>query len=124
MFNIFALILSLVALTVVTIMNYPYIQLKPMSTSLEYGLYQSLSRIVWSIALSYIIFACHHNHGGIVNWFLAHPFWQPLSQLSYSIYLMHFFVISNKFVVKAPFVFSGKNAVCSLLAMFFFSLYT
>lgn len=69
--------------------NYPLVQLGNTATSLENGLYISLSRVVWALALSYIIFACVHGYGGPVNWFLSLSLWQPLSRLSYSIYLLH-----------------------------------
>lgn len=63
------------------------------STNLEMALYASLSRVAWALALSYIIFACVHGYGGPVNWFLTLSLWQPLSRLSYSIYIIHFPVI-------------------------------
>lgn len=73
--------------------NYPLQQTDSKATSLEYGLYDAFSRVAWSIALCYVIFACVLRSGGPVNWFLAHPLWQPISRLSYSIYLLHFPVI-------------------------------
>lgn len=73
--------------------NYPLMQFENHSTSLEMALYASLSRIAWALALSYIIFACVHGYGGPVNWFLSLSLWQPLSRLSYSIYIIHFPVI-------------------------------
>lgn len=63
------------------------------ATPLENALCDSLVRVAWPGAISYIIFACVHNYGGPVNWFLGHPFWQPLSRLSYTIYLVHFPVV-------------------------------
>lgn len=60
---------------------------------IHYGLYDGLSRVCWSIALSYVIFACAHNAGGRVNRFLSLPLWQPLSRLSYSMYIVSFPVI-------------------------------
>lgn len=73
--------------------NYPLMQPDRKATALEHGLYESLSRVAWAIALCYIIFACVHNYGGPVNWFLSHPLWQPISRLCYSIYLIHFPII-------------------------------
>jgi peptidoglycan/LPS O-acetylase OafA/YrhL len=51
-----------------------------------------LSRIFWALAISWIIFACHHNYGGLIGWFLSLPVWQPIAALSYSIYIVHFVV--------------------------------
>lgn len=78
--------------------------------------YDALSRVVWSIALCYIIFACIHKKGGPINSILAHPLWQPLSRICYSIYLMHFFVIRMTMAsTKSPFYFSELNAVSCFL---------
>lgn len=77
----------------VVIINYPLVQLDSTATPLHYGLYDSLSRVFWAIALCYIIFACVHNSGGPVNWFLSHPLWQPISRICYAIYLLHFPVL-------------------------------
>lgn len=52
------------------------------------------ARFWWSLALCYIIFACLNGQGGIVNWFLSQPRWQPLSRLSFNIYLIHYTVMS------------------------------
>lgn len=73
--------------------NYPLMQFDSQASSLEHALYASLSRVIWSIALSYMIFACVHGYAGPVNWFLSLSLWQPLSRLSYSIYILHFFVV-------------------------------
>lgn len=73
--------------------NYPLAQLDSQATSVEHALYTSLSRIVWALALSYLIYACVHGYGGPINWFLSLSLWQPLSRLSYSIYVLHVNVI-------------------------------
>lgn len=93
--------------------NYPLWQPENHSTALETSLYTSLSRVGWAAALSYVIYACVHGYGGPVNWFLSLSIWQPLSRLSYAIYIVHFPVI---FVVagsaKTPFEASELFAVC------------
>lgn len=120
LFNLFAWTLSLVLMVIVIFINYPLMQLDSTATPLEYGLYDALSRVAWSIAVCYIIFACVHNHGGFVNRFLSHPLWQPISRLSYSIYLMHLLVIMvTSATLKAPLYFSELNAV-SLFVIFSF----
>lgn len=53
------------------------------------AIYESLSRIAWSIALSWVIFACVKGYGGIINLFLSHSYWQPIARLQFSIYLLH-----------------------------------
>lgn len=44
-------------------------------------------RIVWSLALCYVIYACVSGCGGYVNWFLSLPAWHPLSRLSFAMVL-------------------------------------
>lgn len=82
------------------------------ATPIHYGLYDIFSRITWAIALCYVIFACIHGYGGPINWFLGHPLWQPLSRLSYSIYLVHFpIVILTTATLKSSLYFSELSAV-------------
>jgi hypothetical protein len=40
--------------------------------------YQSLSRTLWSMVISWIIFLCNIHQGGIVNTILSYPIWIPL----------------------------------------------
>ncbi|XP_055845273.1 nose resistant to fluoxetine protein 6-like [Episyrphus balteatus] len=53
------------------------------------GATESLKHVVWALALSWIVFVCHFGYGGLVNYFLSHPFWQPLERLTYCMYLVH-----------------------------------
>lgn len=77
------------------------------SSPLVYGLHWSIGHIFWSIALCYIIFACVHDSGGPINCFLSQPFWQPISKLSFSIYLIHYHLLSViMFSLKSPLEFS------------------
>lgn len=59
--------------------------------------YESLKRVSWSIALAWIVFACHFGFGGIVNSILSHPAWQPLGRLNYCMYLVHMAVQTINF---------------------------
>ncbi|XP_076053963.1 nose resistant to fluoxetine protein 6-like [Oratosquilla oratoria] len=61
--------------------------------AMEYGVmtqffYGGFHRAVWALALAWVVVACHTGNGGVVNSFLSYPGWQPLSRLTYSIYLM------------------------------------
>lgn len=73
--------------------NYPYLQSATETTAWGYGLYSTLTHVAWGIAFCYMIFACANNAGGPINWFLSHPFWLPISKLSYAIYMVHFPII-------------------------------
>lgn len=112
LFNVFAWILTLGTMATVIFSNYPLVQVDSKATPIVYGLYDTLSRLTWAIALCYLIFACVHGYGGPINWFLSHPLWQPLSRLSYSIYLVHFPVIMiTTATMKSSLYFSEFNAV-------------
>ncbi|XP_042891509.1 nose resistant to fluoxetine protein 6-like [Penaeus japonicus] len=52
------------------------------------ALYGGLGRGAWALALLWVVFACHTGYGGLINEFLSHPSWQPLSRLTYSLYLV------------------------------------
>lgn len=56
--------------------------------------YFCVARIFWSLAICYIIFACVHGHGGVINSLLSLPLWQPLSRLSFVTFLIHIEVVT------------------------------
>lgn len=91
--NLLGWIITMALMTAVICSKYPIYKIPNISTPLQNALNDSFARVAWPIAISYIIFACVHNYGGPVNWFLSHPFWQPFSKLSYTIYLVHFPVL-------------------------------
>lgn len=81
-------------------------------TLLERAFYDSFSRVSWAIALAWIIFACVNGYGGPVNWFLSLTFWQPLSRISYCLYIVHLIIqLTIMSMVKTPVNFSDMNAV-------------
>lgn len=86
------------------------------------GLYFATSRITLSIALCYMIFACAHNAGGPINWFLSHPHWELLSKLSYAIYLTHLpILLITVFSIKEPMYFNEFSAFLLFIGSFVFS---
>jgi peptidoglycan/LPS O-acetylase OafA/YrhL len=53
--------------------------------------YDATYRPFWSLAICYIVFACHqHQTGGFIRWFLSLNLWQPLSKMGLSIYIFHY----------------------------------
>lgn len=91
-------------LSAVILGNYPYQHSATETTAWDYGLYSTLTHVVWGIAFCYVIFACANNAGGPINWFLSHPFWAPISKLSYAIYMVHFPVVMiTTGVMRTPF---------------------
>jgi hypothetical protein len=50
--------------------------------------------VSWAVAVSWIVFACHKlKAGGVIGWFLSAAFWQPLSKLCLSVYMLHLIYI-------------------------------
>lgn len=86
-------ILSLAMLFTSIFALYPAAQWSapPLSTLSE-SFYYTLTRVGWPLAICWIIFACMQGYGGPINSYLSHPLWQPLSRLSYSVYIWHLFV--------------------------------
>nr|XP_044251479.1 nose resistant to fluoxetine protein 6 [Drosophila takahashii] len=86
-------ILSLAMLFTSIFALYPAAQFSapPLST-VEESLYYTLTRLAWPLAICWVIFACMQGYGGLADSFLSSPLWQPLSRLSYSMYIWHMFV--------------------------------
>ncbi len=76
--------------------TYPNLNANPANhlNRAENILYQASSRIIWALALGFVIFSCVMNGGGFVNDILSWTIWTPLSRLSFSAYLIHFNVIN------------------------------
>ncbi|XP_034117935.1 nose resistant to fluoxetine protein 6-like [Drosophila albomicans] len=64
----------------------------PQLTMLGDALYYTLTRLGWPLALCWVVFACMQGYGGMANSFLSCPLWQPLSKLSYSVYIWHILI--------------------------------
>lgn len=78
----------------------------------ESSIFLGMHRVVWSIALSWIIYVCIMGHGGIINWFLSLTPFQIMSRLTYSMYLTH---LSFQFIriglVRVPLRFNDFDIV-------------
>ncbi|XP_065079915.1 nose resistant to fluoxetine protein 6-like [Ochlerotatus camptorhynchus] len=55
--------------------------------------YAALHRTVFGICVMWIILACVNGKAGVINDILCAPLWQPLSKLSYTMYLLHSLLI-------------------------------
>lgn len=53
------------------------------------ALFIGFVRILWGIAIAWIVFACHSGIGGFVNEFLSCRLWKPVGRIGYSLYLVH-----------------------------------
>lgn len=112
MVNLFAWTLTAFTMFAVIVGSYPFQQLDSKLTPFDFGLFEGLGRVIWATSICYIVFACHNGYGGPINSFLAHPFWRPISRLSYSIYLLHLPVIWLTMAsIKSPLYFTELTAV-------------
>ncbi|XP_053673421.1 nose resistant to fluoxetine protein 6-like [Anopheles nili] len=73
--------------------------------------YESLHRSFWAFAVMWVVFVCINGQGGVIDRFLGSPLWQPLSRLSYSMYLLHIAIQAITFTqaIRFPVEFSVVN---------------
>ncbi|XP_076455759.1 nose resistant to fluoxetine protein 6-like [Babylonia areolata] len=123
-----------VALTVVYVLydNVRQIStLGPLWNTSQAAAYESVFRVLWAVCVAWVIFACSKGCGGFVNTLLSWSAWQPLSRLTYGVYLVHcvvLFVIGGN--LKKPLyvdpwtvtTLSLAVTVLSYLASFIFSM--
>ncbi|CAL4069825.1 unnamed protein product, partial [Meganyctiphanes norvegica] len=76
-----------------------------------YIIYEACHRAAWAACLGWVAIACHNGYGGIVNGFLSHPVWQPVSRLTYGLYLISLEVQDDlvKYSRKNLFYFTTLN---------------
>lgn len=99
-------------------------QVIPTANPLHYASYETVGRIIWSICVCYIIFACVHGSGGWINTFLSLPMWQPLTKLSYSIFLIHYTIIKIiMYSIKTPLYFNAFTAFQSFISIYVLSTF-
>ncbi|CAF3230961.1 unnamed protein product [Rotaria socialis] len=73
----------------------------------------TLSRLAWAIGLSIIIMICFTGHGGIVDKFLAHPFFESLGKLTYGAYLWHSLVVFVNYLSRDQAIhYTITNILC------------
>ncbi|XP_064458656.1 nose resistant to fluoxetine protein 6-like [Ornithodoros turicata] len=70
------------------------------------ALYGGFHRLLWSLGLSWPMFACATGCGGIVNKFLSWKLFIPIGRLTYSLYLTHYFL----YVVRLGRLRTQENA--------------
>lgn len=86
-------LLGAVCLIAPLLLQHQFVQDEFSPSQLEFALFKTLSKPIWSVGLSWVIFVCASGYGGPVNVFLSWGFFHPLARLSYSIYLIHLLFI-------------------------------
>jgi len=51
--------------------------------------YITFGRVLWSLCMTGVVFACHNGYGWFVNSFLSMKMWIPLARITYNAYLVH-----------------------------------
>nr|XP_027196790.1 nose resistant to fluoxetine protein 6-like [Dermatophagoides pteronyssinus] len=75
-----------------------------------------LSRIIWAIVLTLIVWLCVTNNGIFIGRFLSWPLFRPLSRLSYSVYLTHELVLMFCIKSRRNLINYRTNAINMLFA--------
>ncbi|XP_031339168.1 nose resistant to fluoxetine protein 6-like isoform X1 [Photinus pyralis] len=87
-------VLWVISITVVGAMMFGgYDLLVSPDNKLANSLYNALARPAWALSISAMIFACINNFGGPINRFLSSRLFTILSQLTYTLYVIHYVVI-------------------------------
>ncbi|XP_017046377.1 nose resistant to fluoxetine protein 6 [Drosophila ficusphila] len=95
----------------------------PPLPTVEESLYYTLTRVGWPLALCWVVFACMQGYGSLANSFLSSPLWQPLSRLSYSVFIWHMFVQEvNSRNVRTSTYFSSYRVMLNFWSDFGISL--
>lgn len=85
---------------------------------IEAGLYASVERTIWSIAICMIIGVCEYGDVSYVKDILSSRTFIPLSKLSYGIYLIHPFLIWRYlYKARAPFFYDFYSLMCVTLGV-------
>ena len=80
----------------------------PLESAITFG----FIRLFWSAGITWICFECASGRAGFINQMLSSDFWQPLSRLTFTIYLIHIVPIwHNIFRIRSPIAISHESLV-------------
>ncbi|XP_023034684.2 nose resistant to fluoxetine protein 6 [Drosophila willistoni] len=119
-FTLLLWLISFALLATVIFAMYPYTQEgSEIITPLAGAFYLCFSRIAWSLALCWLIWTCHTGQAGIINSLLSWSFWEPLSRISYCLYIWHLIVETvHTARIKTSVHFSNYDAILNFWSHF------
>ncbi|XP_063709617.1 nose resistant to fluoxetine protein 6-like [Culicoides brevitarsis] len=80
-------------------------------------------RVVWTLCMAWIVYACIRGRGGFINWFFSLPYWKPIAKLNYCNYLIHQpFIVLMARLLRVELHFDGWIFLIMALGVYFFSL--
>ncbi|KAI1298158.1 Nose resistant to fluoxetine protein 6 [Halotydeus destructor] len=113
--------LSLAAMLLILTVTQGWNQGSPW-TSWSAALYGGSHRLAWSLAVSWVIFACASGHGGAVDSFLSWKLFTPLSKLSFAVYLLHFIVLWARYAsIRWTLPFGHYSMLCEFIVNYVLS---
>lgn len=62
--------------------------------TLANDMYLTFGRPVWAAAHIVLVLACYFDYTPVINGFLGHPVWAPLTKLTYNAYLLHPLIVN------------------------------
>lgn len=88
----------------------------------------TFGKLFWAIAISVIIFTCHHGYAGFINRFLSMNVWIPLSKMSLSFYLtsagiQYIYVLSQRQPQNIESVFDVVSFFMRVLQLKFYEIF-
>ncbi|XP_068156769.1 nose resistant to fluoxetine protein 6-like [Drosophila tropicalis] len=115
-----AWLIALSLIVTVLFAVFPYTQTGSGEISpLSGAFYICCSHIAWPLALCWLIWACQTGQAGLINSFLSWSFWQPLSRLSYCLYIWHLLVETAHMArIKTSLHFSNYDTVLQFWSHF------
>ncbi|XP_019879935.1 nose resistant to fluoxetine protein 6 [Aethina tumida] len=94
---------SMMFISIIVCIYFPYVFLHSAKNVTANAFYNSLIRIIFSIAICTLVVLCSTGNGGFVNHFLSSKLFFVMTKLVYSMYLVHFMVIACR-------IFSTRSA--------------
>ncbi|XP_067945682.1 nose resistant to fluoxetine protein 6-like [Watersipora subatra] len=79
--------------------------------STQRGLYETLCKNAWALALGWIIFASNTGCGGFIGDALSWGGWAPLSKLTYAAYLLHPFMLDLNYKNRRNLIYVGHDSL-------------
>lgn len=64
------------------------------------GLFISIARPIWGIAIAWIVYSCHTGLNKPLNAFFSWKFWIPIGRMGLSIYLIHPIIQVNSVILQ------------------------
>ena len=80
-------------------------------------IYITFGRVLWSLCIAAVVYACHTGYGWFINSFLSMKMWTPLARITYNAYLVHPVVIEVVYgQLQGPFHYTDVSVAAYAVA--------